>query len=49
VLIFDVMDDFIIGDGGTSAIINPPFHQKSTIMYSSIVNQSKSEKSQNSG
>jgi hypothetical protein len=36
VLIFDVMGDVFIDDGGTSAIINPPFPQKSTLMYSSI-------------
>jgi len=35
------MDDLIIDDGGTSAIINPPFHQKSTIMYSSLINQTQ--------
>ncbi len=33
------MDDVIIVDGGTSAITNPPFHQHSTFMYSSIIIQ----------
>jgi len=35
------MDDGIIDDGGTSAIINQPLHQNSTIMYSSIIIQTQ--------
>ena len=38
-MIVDGIDDVLIDDGSTSAIINPPFHQQSSFMYSSIVNQ----------
>ena len=33
------MADVVIDDGGTSDIINPTLHQKSTLMYSSLINQ----------
>jgi len=35
------MDDVIIDDGGTSAIINPPFTSKINNHKSSIINQAK--------